>query len=309
MEILDRKSTSLLRGVCMIMILLHHCYQNWGFGGGNSFVDGVLHDSGYLSTGVFFFLSGYGLYLSMKKNNFILPPSYVKIRIVKLLVPYVIASIFVGILETYLGIFKFSNIFYFFLLSTSNGEPYWFLIVILGLYVITFVLFTNKKISDPILYLTIAVLLYAVIMRASMLGLHWYNSVICFPVGMYVGKYITKIKSLSMIPLLGIFLLYFLTLYPKGQCAVVLLFSFISVIVMKFLPFQDSKLISWVKYVGDNSLLFFFAHGLAIRLVIDLFNTNNIATNYIAAFVLSLGITVFYSLIQKLIMNNLMPAI
>ena len=89
-EIFNRASTSILRGVCMILIMLHHCYQQ-GIHYDISFnrvVSCVLKDAGFLCTGVFFLLSGYGLYLSMKQRSFVLSRNYIINRFIKLFVPY-----------------------------------------------------------------------------------------------------------------------------------------------------------------------------------------------------------------------------
>ena len=56
----------------MILIVLHHIYQYTASRYGVSYplpLVIILQSLGYLSTGVFFLLSGYGLTFSIKKNE------------------------------------------------------------------------------------------------------------------------------------------------------------------------------------------------------------------------------------------------
>ena len=57
-----KDSTSSLRGLAMLGIILHHIHNELQYG---SF---LLSSVGYLSTGLFFFISGYGNSLSLKKK-------------------------------------------------------------------------------------------------------------------------------------------------------------------------------------------------------------------------------------------------
>ena len=59
----QKESTYSLRGLCMILIVLHHIYQYTASRYGVSYplpLVIILQSLGYLSTGVFFLLSGYG---------------------------------------------------------------------------------------------------------------------------------------------------------------------------------------------------------------------------------------------------------
>ena len=59
--ILGRESTASLRGLAMLLIILHHIHNRFGF------YSPILTQVGYLTTGVFFFVSGYGNMFSINK--------------------------------------------------------------------------------------------------------------------------------------------------------------------------------------------------------------------------------------------------
>ena len=63
-SIFSRESTATLRGIAMIWIIVHHIQGRSAFGGSP-----LLTPIGYLATGLFFFISGYGNTLSIDKQS------------------------------------------------------------------------------------------------------------------------------------------------------------------------------------------------------------------------------------------------
>ena len=61
--VFDRDSTATIRGLAMIGIILHHIHNRL------TFSSLLLASIGYLSTAIFFFISGYGNSLSINKKN------------------------------------------------------------------------------------------------------------------------------------------------------------------------------------------------------------------------------------------------
>lgn len=74
-SLLAKEDSYPLRGICMIMIFFHHAfnrYTNLKFDNGgeellNNYFSSIWH-WGFLATGIFFFLSGYGLFFSIQRN-------------------------------------------------------------------------------------------------------------------------------------------------------------------------------------------------------------------------------------------------
>lgn len=89
----DKSNTYEVRGFCMLLILFHHIYvQLLDMGVGIPHIGMFLAPGGYLGTGLFFFMSGYGLYCSMS-NKKELPFSYLWQRLYKMLSVYVFAYV------------------------------------------------------------------------------------------------------------------------------------------------------------------------------------------------------------------------
>ena len=71
-QLFQKESTYSLRGICMLLIVLHHIYQYTASRYGVTYpmpLAIILQSLGYLATGVFFLLSGYGLTFSMKRSE------------------------------------------------------------------------------------------------------------------------------------------------------------------------------------------------------------------------------------------------
>ena len=181
--VFDKQDTYSLRGLCIILIIFHHLYQNTYYHYGVPYPHLaiiVLDSIGYLSTAVFFLLSGYGLSFSINKNG--ISYRYVLTHLLKLLLPFV----FIWLIDTICQIFtdgdQFNQVFNLLTLSISRNN-YWFLKIIFVLYVTVFLVHKYiKKTTGGILFLTLC---YIIIMSLVLKeNTYWWNSVICFPLGM-----------------------------------------------------------------------------------------------------------------------------
>lgn len=101
-EYLSKEQVNCIKGMCSIVIVLHHIAQR--------VTGGVLFPlftySGFLFLGMFFFISGYGLMLQYQKRKQEYLKSYWKNRIMKIILPYLLAnvvyfSVFAMIGQTY----------------------------------------------------------------------------------------------------------------------------------------------------------------------------------------------------------------
>lgn len=305
-DFFDRISTSLIRGICMIFIMLHHSFQHGlsdalQFG---SIQSKALRDAGYLCTSVFFMLSGFGLYMSIQNKSFNLSNTYIKNKFLKLFVPFLLYFFVYWFISYSRNLVSWDDLLFVFLLSLPNGEPIWFFIVITFVYLVTFSIF-RYKIVHPIYVITLSVLIYAVVVRASMIGLHWYNSIICFPAGLLIAKYYAYLKSYASYKYLILIFLLFLLNYPKAQCFSGILFSLIFLIVFRYIPFQACRIFNWLKFIGDNSLLFFFSHSLGFLLCPIKPSQFNFFVYCLVEFLISMIITYLMYLIQKPILKVL----
>lgn len=94
-RLFDIYDTYSLRGICMLMIIFHHIYQV--FVEDYNYTHSIVSENfGELGTGVFFLLSGYGLWSSLgKREN---TKGYLKSSLIKLVKPYVVFFILISVI-------------------------------------------------------------------------------------------------------------------------------------------------------------------------------------------------------------------
>ena len=159
----DRNDTEIIRGVSMLMIIIHHT-ANYLYYQHPDEATCMLpiyftQQLGYLGTGLFFFLSGYGMICSLRHNR--VDCSYIKKKCNSIFLPFVLSWI---VFLTFLFVFDRNLLqadlwLKFISLSTPNGIL-WFYNVIVALYIIVLLLFRfskNEKLNIAIVFsLTLA---------------------------------------------------------------------------------------------------------------------------------------------------------
>lgn len=98
--LLDKNYTYALRGLAMLLIIFHHvyCHTTLCHDYIPHFFCRVLGFGGFLGTGIFFLLSGYGIYFSLKKND-IVSFAWLYKNLLKLLKPFIFALIIIQLLK------------------------------------------------------------------------------------------------------------------------------------------------------------------------------------------------------------------
>ncbi len=90
--LLEKNDSYALRGVCMIMIIVHHTYLS-AIEMPGCHTDSWLADVGtgwlwgYGGTGVFLFLSGFGMFFSLRRNR-LSGRAYIRSKFIRLFIPY-----------------------------------------------------------------------------------------------------------------------------------------------------------------------------------------------------------------------------
>ena len=90
--LLEKNDSYTLRGVCMIMIIVHHTYLS-AIAMPGCHTDSWLADVGtgwlwgYGGTGVFLFLSGFGMFFSLRRNR-LSGRAYIRSKFIRLFIPY-----------------------------------------------------------------------------------------------------------------------------------------------------------------------------------------------------------------------------
>ena len=179
------KSTSGLKGFLAIGIVFHHLSQ-WVTTGEE------FSNFGYMGTyivSVFFFLSGYGLYVqNERKENYL--NNFLGKRLSRILIPFMVISsiylIYRNLNGQELTISFFVNLFKKGSTVIYNG---WFVNIIILMYVffyISFKMFSNRTIS--ILINTILIVVYIILAIRLEYGFWWYNSSLPFVLGLLWAK-------------------------------------------------------------------------------------------------------------------------
>lgn len=180
---LSKENTKCMKGIFAVFILLHHLYQSCGYFHGTYF-GAVFQAMGYLSVGMFFFFTGYGLMFSSSKKD------YMNSFLLKRFVPlYLFYLLLVFLYSTYRLMLGESLSFSVLLQSLVFGETYvplgWYLQATFVIYLIWWAACKLAKGKDKRLVIT-GTCLVVYCLLCGFLGLTstWYESVFCVPLGM-----------------------------------------------------------------------------------------------------------------------------
>lgn len=249
----DKSNTYEVRGLCMLLILFHHIYvQLLGMDVNIPYVGMFLAPGGYLGTGLFFFMSGYGLYYSMSSRKE-LPYSYLWKRLYKMFSVYVIAfvlAVFPLVLRNECGGAELLN----FITLTIPNTTSWFFKVIVVTYIVTFLVFRSHMKEQFKVGLIVGICILYYIISCNFLPDFWFTSVLCFPIGMIVA-YRQNIFSDKLQLFLAI---SFIPLFFKMQGVQVrfitsIMFCFFVLYLIRIIKYKSFVL----NYIGVNSLCFY----------------------------------------------------
>lgn len=180
-----KDSTSSLRGLAMLGIILHHIHNELQYG---SF---LLSSVGYLSTGLFFFISGYGNSLSLKKTHHV-TFSWLKKRIQKIYIPFLITYCFYYLTDIVLfpsEVPSLKDVIPDLVIISLPNMVSWFPKIIILCYFLhwSFKNVTSKE-NLHLGAMGLAIGLYILMMRKLNIAAYWYNSVLCYPLGMLIAS-------------------------------------------------------------------------------------------------------------------------
>lgn len=182
---LSLNNTKCLKGVFAVAILVHHIYQYslrflpetpaWG---------GVLQCLGYLSVGMFFFHTGYGLMLSSKREGYVV--AFLKKHVLPLYIFYVVLilayAIYMNLLGIPIEVMKLVQSFFF---GGTIVPLAWYLQATFVLYLSYYAVFRLiDKDTTRVSVMGAALVIYCIICALWGLPTQWYESVFCVLLGM-----------------------------------------------------------------------------------------------------------------------------
>ena len=286
----EKESTYSLRGICMLMIIASHTTVN-SDDSLYSILQFLLFDYwGAFGTGLFFLLSGYGMFLSLQKAKEI-TTNYLLNKLRKLFLPFfytwVIYLLFFIIFDrSQINLHLLSE---FFTLSLPLGIDTWFFKVILGLYLLIILLF-RIPISNAlrITIISILVFTYYIVFRELSFGPWWYNTVLNFPLGMLFAwrKEMVQNKYYSLLIILSTLAFSFFT--------TISFFPYIcfSLCAIWFASIINIQYITGLKFIGINSILFYLLECPSSEYL-----TSNISSSFILSFLITVISTTILAMI------------
>lgn len=288
-DYLGVKSTSGLKGFLALGIVFHHLSQ-WVTTGTE------FSNFGYMGTyivSVFFFLSGYGLYVQNERKVSYLDNFLVK-RLSKILTPYIIISIIYLIYRSINGQ-VLSSSFFIDLFKKGSTVIYngWFVDIIILMYIffyISFRVFTNKTIA--ILVNTVLIIFYIVLAIKLGYGFWWYNSSLPFVLGLVWAKNKENIdrllKKYYFIPLVSVTVLLFVSHqysfilqkfhlvdnYSYALAANIdnVIFTIFFILIVRKIDFSNKYLL----FLGKISFELYMIHGLVMSIFGKYFVTSRL---------------------------------
>lgn len=290
----------------MLMIFFHNAFNRYTNIEFASFGDTLLINPlysvwnwGFLATGVFFFLSGFGLYYSLSRNS-PLSFDYLYKHLKKLFKPFIFLWVFVlccfFIYATeYLKISLFTEFF----TLCSPGRDTWFFKAIIAAYIISFFSFKYIK-SEKFRFLVIfsCVFAYIVVMSKLGYGRWWFNSILNFPVGMLVARWYDKIDAIpDLLVIIASFCIYFFLHYDIVRS---IGFSFVIVFAVKYINIRSS----YLYFVGYQSLAFYFLENPVRRFICNPYVENYWLLVFSSIVVTSVFVLVYSKLDSKILKNS-----
>ena len=288
-DYLDVKSTTGLKGFLSLGIVFHHLSQ-W-------VTTGIeFSNFNYMGTyivSVFFFLSGYGLYVQNKiKENYL--DNFLVKRLSRIFIPFVFISSIYLIYRKINGQVLLSS-FFIDLFKKGSTVIYngWFVDIIILMYIlfyISFRMFSNKTIA--ILVNTVLIIFYIVLAIKLEYGFWWYNSSLPFVLGLLWAKNKENIdrllKKYYFIPLVSVTVLLFVShqysfilqkLHLVGNYSYALaanidnvIFTIFFILIVRKIAFSNKYLL----FLGKISFELYMIHGLVMSIFGKYFVTSRL---------------------------------
>lgn len=260
-KLLPREQTDSMKGLCMIAIVTGHVSSSVTDDGllvWQPWLNAVAFDRwGSLCSGMFLFLSGYGMFLSLKRNTPV-STGYLWQKIKKLFEPFLVMWVVYMLMLLLFDrqLITPHLIFDFLTMSFPLGIDAWFFKVITALYVAIWLLF-RCQLSDGwrVVIMFILVAAYFLLFRHLGFGPWWINSVLCFPMGMFYGWQRQWLSHSVVFPLIVIPMLAIGMWFTTFSFFPTLLFS---VVATCLLGYVDISFIPGLKFVAMNSFFFYF---------------------------------------------------
>lgn len=199
-DYLSIEQTKCINGIFVIIIFLSHVKTYFTLEGiwYNSYYLKINTFIGQLMVTTFLFFSGFGIMESIKKKKEKYINSIPKKRILNTLINFDFAVLLFLLCGLFIEKnYNLSRILLSFIGWSSIGNSNWYIFAILILYAITWICFKvfDKNNLKGIIGTTILSLFFIGFLRVFKEP-HWYNTLLCYPAGMFFSYYKNRIENL-----------------------------------------------------------------------------------------------------------------
>ncbi|MFQ9632690.1 acyltransferase family protein [Hungatella hathewayi] len=206
-ELLSRSYTDVLRGIAILLILLHHAETNLYKELPHIFK--VFIPLGAFGTAIFFFLSGYGNYTSLNKRKYRGGDWLIK-KAGRLVVSYIIVIVIYTIILFLLGdslVSKANIADYVLNVLKLTIPPFtsWYIKIQFLAYLLHFIVSKFYKGMSEAVALVILLAVYTVIMRITKYEDFWWTSALCYGIGAIVATKKELVRKYLSKPVITIF--------------------------------------------------------------------------------------------------------
>lgn len=254
----------------MIMIIVHHTYLS-AIDMPGCHTDSWLADVGtgwlwgYGGTGVFLFLSGFGMFFSLRRNR-LSGRAYIRSKFIRLFIPYLwLWAVSLIIYMLYDSSLLTPRLLTSFLsLDIPPANEAWFYKVIIGLYALSIVIFKVFRNPRACVLAVSSVCVAYYCLANYVLGMNpwWFITVLNFPSGMLTALFYDKLRHIQPVYVIlpGTLLFALLQYFHPNPTISSLLFSAVMINAVRYVNISNRIL----GYIGTNSLLFYFLEEPAI---------------------------------------------
>ena len=236
-DYLGREQCDPVKGIFILTVFFSHFMQYVKMAGGYAI---NLH-LGQMIVTLFFFYSGYGVMESIRKKGDEYVRSMPIRRILTTLINFDIAVLLFVVLNLILGNqMSFKQIALSLVCWNSVGNSNWYIFAIICCYFAAVAACCRARFRQFGGITSLAILLFYVIGLSFVKEPWWYDTILCFPVGMIYSQHKSRIEAIAArfyLPLIAIvILIYFgldyIHIFARGLVPNVKAIAFTSIIVM-----------------------------------------------------------------------------
>lgn len=316
---LSKNETLPIKGIFVILVFFRHfrSYVDMDHGLLNHLFVMLDSRSSQLIVTMFFFYSGYGILEQLNKNkNYI--SSFISHRFVPTYISFFVC-VFIYFMISLTNGKSFSplDIFLCFLgWNDSFGNSNWFMLVTFALYIIFYISFSFKRKMDDRkhLFYKLSIFniltLFLILLLAKYKKHYWYNTLLCFNIGMWFSYFREKIEFFFNKNNKNFFIL-FLIIAVAFLCSFFLIETQSPLFIIKALLFSVMIVMFQTKISLQKSIIFnhlgnhVFSFYMLQRIQFMIFKNLKFDSNIYVFFILTFIFTVIISLGYDYIFNGI----